>query len=212
LEQAILDSSNHEKASEDDNRTQHAFQDWDVENIFSFEILISITQNIYSEKSSQQDPPEGPFPVPGLAIYASHIGKEANQKEDASAKDGTAKHNNTPAQLFKAFGVFRSLAQYHSFLLVKDRQNPLRFVYVVKASSFRVGGAFARLQVLQLEMSWQCGIANPLQALLFCDYSLAANLVLGNGQCSSFTSWLDIGRIADPRQYASVSPPTPSRL
>src|SRR5713226_7245577 len=32
----------------------------------------------------------------------------------------------------------------------------------------------------------------------------------GTGQCSSFTSWLDMGTIADPMQYASDRIPTPS--
>src|SRR5712692_928937 len=33
----------------------------------------------------------------------------------------------------------------------------------------------------------------------------------GTGQCSSFTSWLDMGTIADPMQYARDRIPTPSR-
>src|SRR5712692_713324 len=32
----------------------------------------------------------------------------------------------------------------------------------------------------------------------------------GTGQCSSFTSWLDMGTIADPMQYASDRIPTPN--
>jgi hypothetical protein len=117
-----LNAPNYQSCAESRNCSHQAFQYRYVENILVHQILTAIEEGEYRETNGQQGSANSLNPMGGLTIYACEVGKEASQRQNESAEDRTAEHNDAFMQLSEQNRGIGTLVQQFAFLQLKETQ------------------------------------------------------------------------------------------
>jgi hypothetical protein len=87
LESLMFGSPNCQYDSKECDDNQQTLQNWNIENVGVFDIVITINYRKYRESNAEQGPASRPDPMGRYTVRTRKVSKETNQEENEQPED-----------------------------------------------------------------------------------------------------------------------------